>query len=88
LRLSRFAELLAKAVLETQRDEWIERKKGKRNDRVLAASLTKAGEALLRDAEVVAKKIEQKMWGGTSAAEVAGLVGLLERCVGNLGDEP
>ncbi len=71
-------------IEKTERDGWIERRKGKGNDRVLAASLTKAGEALLKDAEVVVKKIERKMWGATSAAEIAGLVGVLERCLGNI----
>jgi DNA-binding MarR family transcriptional regulator len=71
-------------IEKTERDGWIVRRKGKENDRVLAAWLTEAGEALLSDAEVVVKRIERRLWDGVSADEVTGLVGLLERCLGNI----
>ena len=71
-------------IQKTEKDGWIERRKDRENDRVLVASLTKAGERLMRDAEAVVGRIEKQLWVGVSAAEVAGLVGVLERCLGNI----
>jgi DNA-binding MarR family transcriptional regulator len=76
------------ALIErTEKDGWIERHKDKGNDRVLAASLTEAGEGLLRDAEAAVKRVEKKMWVGVSEGEIARLAGLLERCLGNIAEE-
>jgi DNA-binding MarR family transcriptional regulator len=71
-------------IQKTEKDGWMERRKDRENDRVLVASLTKAGERLMRDAEAVVGRIEKQLWVGVSAAEVAGLVGVLERCLGNI----
>jgi MarR family transcriptional regulator, organic hydroperoxide resistance regulator len=71
-------------IQKTEKDGWMERRKDRENDRVLVASLTKAGERLMRDAEAVVGRIEKKLWVGVSAGEVAGLVGVLERCLGNI----
>jgi MarR family transcriptional regulator, organic hydroperoxide resistance regulator len=71
-------------IQKTEKDGWMERRKDLENDRVLVASLTKAGERLMRDAEAVVGRIEKQLWVGVSAAEVAGLVGVLERCLGNI----
>src|SRR5215471_8020391 len=53
-------------IQKSEKDGWIERHKDKGNDRVLAASLTEAGEELLRTAEVAVKKIEKTLWSGVS----------------------
>ena len=74
-------------IQKTEKDGWMERSKDRENDRVLVASLTKAGERLMRDAEAVVGRIEKKLWVGVSAVEVAGLVGVLERCLGNIEEE-
>ena len=71
-------------IQKTEKDGWIERRKDGENDRVLVASLTKAGERLMRDAEAVVGRIEKQLWVGVSSGEVAGLVGVLERCLGNI----
>jgi DNA-binding MarR family transcriptional regulator len=74
-------------IQKTEKDGWIARRKDSENDRVLVASLTKAGERLMRDAEAVVGKIEKQLWVGVSAGEVAGLVGVLERCLVNIESE-
>ena len=48
-------------IQKTEKDGWIERRKDRENDRVLVASLTKAGERLMRDAEAVVGRIEKKL---------------------------
>jgi DNA-binding MarR family transcriptional regulator len=63
---------------------WIVRHKDKGNDRILAASLTEAGEELLRGAEAAVKRVEARLWVGISAQEIGGLNGVLERCLGNI----
>jgi DNA-binding MarR family transcriptional regulator len=76
------------ALIErTEKDGWIERHKDKGNDRVLATSLTDAGEKLLRDAEAAVKRVEKKMWVGVSEEEISTLGGVLERCLGNIAEE-
>jgi MarR family transcriptional regulator, organic hydroperoxide resistance regulator len=74
-------------IQKTEADGWIERRKGKGNERVLAASLTAAGEALLRDAESVVKRIEKRLWAGIPTDEIVGMVNLLERCLENIEPE-
>jgi DNA-binding MarR family transcriptional regulator len=74
-------------IQKSEKDGWIERHKDKGNDRVLAASLTDAGEELLRNAEAAMKKIEKKLWGGVSEGEIVRLTELLERCLGNIAAE-
>jgi len=74
-------------IQRSEKDGWIERHKDKGNDRVLAASLTEAGEELLRTAEVAVKKLEKKLWSGVSDEEIEGLTELLERCLGNFAEE-
>jgi MarR family transcriptional regulator, organic hydroperoxide resistance regulator len=70
-----------------EQDGWIVRHKDKRNDRILAASLTEAGEKLLRVAEAAVRRVEARLWAGISAEEIAGLQGVLERCLGNIASE-
>ena len=74
-------------IQKSEKDGWIERHKDKGNDRVLAASLTDAGEELLRTAEAAVKKIEKKLWSGVSDGEIERLTELLERCLGNIAEE-
>jgi DNA-binding MarR family transcriptional regulator len=70
-----------------EEDGWIVRHKDKGDDRILAASLTEAGEELLRVAEAVVKRVEARLWVGISAEEIVGLNGVLERCLGNIASE-
>src|SRR3984957_17292039 len=61
-----------------QRDGWILRRKGRGNDRILAARVTPEGEKLLETAEKAAKLIEGKLWrggGGESGQGMEGGVG-------------
>jgi DNA-binding MarR family transcriptional regulator len=74
-------------IQRSERDGWIERHKDKGNDRVLAASLTEAGEELLRTAEVTVRKIEKRLWDRVSDGEIERLTELLERCLGNIAAE-
>jgi DNA-binding MarR family transcriptional regulator len=75
------------ALIErTEKDGWIERHKDKGNDRVLATSLTKAGEKLLRDAEFAVKRVEKMLWDGVPQADITRLAGVLERCLGNIAE--
>jgi DNA-binding MarR family transcriptional regulator len=74
-------------IQKAEKDGWIERHKDKGNDRVLAASLTPAGERLLRHAEAIVMRIEQKLWVGVSKKEIATLAEVLERCLGNIAEE-
>jgi DNA-binding MarR family transcriptional regulator len=71
-------------IQKTEKDGWIARRKDRENDRVLVASLTKAGERLMREVQKVAGRIEKRLWVGVSAPEVAMLMRVLERCVGNI----
>jgi|SRR5450756_47176 len=74
-------------IQKAEKDGWIERHKDKGNDRVLATSLTEAGEEMLRHAEMAVARIEKKLWDGISAEEIVGLNSVLERCMGNIGEE-
>jgi DNA-binding MarR family transcriptional regulator len=74
-------------IQKAETDGWIERHKGKGNDRMLAASLTAAGEDLLRDADAVVKRIETRLWAGVSSGEIAKLADLLQRCLRNIAPE-
>jgi DNA-binding MarR family transcriptional regulator len=74
-------------IQKSEKDGWIERHKDKGNERVLAASLTEAGEELLRTAEVAVKKIEKRLWDGVTDGEIERLTELLERCLGNIAEE-
>jgi DNA-binding MarR family transcriptional regulator len=72
-------------IQKSEKDGWIERHKDKGNDRVLAASLTAAGEEMLAAAEVAVKRVERKLWRGVTEGEIARLTEVLERCLGNIG---
>ena len=74
-------------IQKAEKDGWIARRKDKGNDRVLAASLTAAGEKLLQDAETAVSQIEEKLWNGISSREIADLAAMLERCLGNISPE-
>ncbi len=74
-------------IQKSEKDGWIERRKGEGNDRVLAASLTAAGEELMKTAEVAVKKIEKRLWRGVSEGEIVRLTEVLVRCLGNIAEE-
>lgn len=74
-------------IQKSEKDGWIERHKDKGNERVLAASLTAAGEEMLAAAEVAVRRVEKKLWHGVSEGEIARLTEVLERCLGNMEEE-
>jgi DNA-binding MarR family transcriptional regulator len=74
-------------IQKAETDGFIARHKDKNNNRVLAVSLTAAGEELLRTADSAVKRIETKLWKNISSGEIAGLAGLLERCLENIAPE-
>ncbi|WP_213807455.1 MarR family transcriptional regulator [Granulicella sp. dw_53] len=76
------------ALIEKIEEEgWIVRHKDKGNDRILAASLTDAGEELLTLAEEAVKRLETRLWDGISAEEIASLKRVLDRCFENIAAE-
>jgi DNA-binding MarR family transcriptional regulator len=78
----------AQALLKRlEEDGWIVRSKDRMNDRILHASLTPEGEALLLTAEKEAKVIETQLWQGVPESSVAALNAVLERCLANLEPE-
>jgi DNA-binding MarR family transcriptional regulator len=79
----------AQALLKGLEDDgWIVRNKDRINDRILTATLTRAGERLMLTVEKTAKVIEKKLWRGVSESSIASLNYVLERCLENLGPEP
>jgi DNA-binding MarR family transcriptional regulator len=66
---------------------WIVRGKDKVNDRIVTASLTPAGEEVLRTADQVVKGIEAKLWQGVPAPAIEGMIAVLEQCLGNISSE-
>lgn len=60
------------------------------NDRVVTASITPAGERLVKSVEKTVQSLQEQLWQGVSDRELAQLNGLLERCLCNLdiADEP
>ena len=75
-------------IQKTEESGWIVRGKDSVNDRIVTASLTTAGEELLRTADTVVKGIEARLWSGVSASEIEGLHRLLEKCLSNIATKP
>ena len=78
----------AQALLKgLENDGWITRTKDRINDRILIAQLTPSGEALLENAEKLARVIEKRLWRGVELEAVEALNGVLAQCLGNLEDD-
>lgn len=60
------------------------------NDRIVTASITPAGERLVRVVEKKSLALQKELWRGVSDGELARLNVLLEQCLSNLGgvEEP
>lgn len=73
------------AMLErAEREGWITRDVSAQNHRVLTASLTKKGEAVLASGSAAAAEIEERIWNGVSASALDRMNITLEHGVANL----
>ncbi|MBS1799069.1 MAG: MarR family transcriptional regulator [Acidobacteria bacterium] len=68
-----------------ERGGFIVRGKHAINDRIVTASVTPAGERLVKSVEKEAAVLQEKIWKGISDRELMQINGLLERCLENLG---
>ena len=66
---------------------WIVRGKDSVNDRIVTASLTPAGEELLKVADRLVKSIEVKLWHEISPETIDSLIDVLEKCLLNITPE-
>jgi MarR family transcriptional regulator, organic hydroperoxide resistance regulator len=71
-------------LVAVERRGWIEREKHPENERILLATLTRAGEELLESSRHAARNTERRMLHGFNHKEVALLDELLGRCAANL----
>ncbi|NYF79484.1 MarR family winged helix-turn-helix transcriptional regulator [Granulicella arctica] len=74
-------------IRRLEEDGWIERRKGNGNDRILAASLTAAGEELLQTAETIMKGTEAMLWHEIPDDDIEELNRLLGLCLKNIVEE-
>jgi DNA-binding MarR family transcriptional regulator len=85
--LARLCEVTPQSVQgliqKVEESGWIVRGKDSVNDRIITASLTPAGEELLRAVDTVVKQIEDKVWAGIEVKQIEGLGIVLERCLRN-----
>jgi MarR family transcriptional regulator, organic hydroperoxide resistance regulator len=76
----------AQALIEkAQESGWITRGKDSVNERIVTASLTPAGEKLLKVAERFIRNLEAKAWRDVSPRALGNLIQVFERCLQNLG---
>jgi len=71
-------------IKRAEESGWIVRGKDKVNDRILTASLTPAGEKLLKTADKAVKIIEARLWQGIPANSIAALNDVLVQCLKNI----
>jgi DNA-binding MarR family transcriptional regulator len=75
----------AQALIEkATKSGWITRTKDSINDRIVTASLTPAGEKLLKVAERSVRSLEAQTWQDLSPQTLKKLVKILEGCLANL----
>jgi DNA-binding MarR family transcriptional regulator len=72
--------ILTRAV----REQWIVRGKSEGNNRILTASLTALGEAMLERGSQMAARIEETLWRGIGIATLQQLNEILEAGIANL----
>jgi MarR family transcriptional regulator, organic hydroperoxide resistance regulator len=75
--------VLARAV----REQWIVRGRSLGNSRIVTASLTPRGEAVLERGKQMAARIEEKLWHGVNLATLKDLNRILETGIANLDQE-
>jgi DNA-binding MarR family transcriptional regulator len=64
---------------------WIVRGKDRENERILTASLTPAGEKLLKTADRILRGIETRLWKNIAPREMGRVAAVLESCLRNIG---
>ena len=74
-------------LARAEREGWITRATSQRNHRIITASLTKKGEAVLERGLATAAEIEAKIWHGVSADALERLNLTLGHGIANLHDE-
>jgi MarR family transcriptional regulator, organic hydroperoxide resistance regulator len=75
----------AQSLIEKAEESgWITRSKDRINERIVTASLTPAGEKLLKVAERLVRNLEAKAWKDLSPDALKRLVKVFERCLENL----
>jgi MarR family transcriptional regulator, organic hydroperoxide resistance regulator len=72
-------------IQKAEESGWITRSKDGINERIVTASLTPAGEKLLKVAERLIRGIEAKAWDDVSSRTLKSVIQVFERCVKNLG---
>ena len=72
-------------IQKAEESGWITRSKDGINERIVTASLTPAGEKLLKVAERLIRGIEAKAWEDVSPGTLKSVIQVFERCVKNLG---
>jgi DNA-binding MarR family transcriptional regulator len=72
-------------IQKAEESGWITRGKDTVNERIVTASLTPAGEKLLKIAERSIRKLEAKAWKDVSPRTLANLINVFEQCLDNLG---
>jgi MarR family transcriptional regulator, organic hydroperoxide resistance regulator len=72
-------------IQKAEESGWIIRGKDSMNERIVTASLTPAGEKLLRVAERSIRNLEAKAWKDVSPRALGNLIQVFERCLKNLG---
>ncbi len=72
--------LLARA----EREGWIRRGQDATNERLVLWSLTKAGDGLLRKAEIAFDALQDQLWDGLTMRSIRELRGVLGHCLDNL----
>jgi len=75
--------VLARAV----REQWIVRGRSLGNSRIVTASLTPRGEAVLERGKQMAARIEERLWSGVNLATLKDLNRILEAGIANLDQE-
>jgi len=76
----------AQALIQrAEKAGWIARRKDSANERILTASLTPAGERLLKTADRILRGIETKLWKNIAPGEVRNLAAVLENCLLDIG---
>jgi len=71
-------------IQRAEESGWITRSKDSINERIVIASLTPAGEKLLKVAERLIRGIEAKAWDDVSPRTLKSVIEVFERCVKNL----
>ena len=64
-------------LVRCEREGWLERSADPENERLVLWSLSAEGRRLAREAEAVFEAVQERLWAGTSVAEIREVNGLL-----------